>query len=209
MKNEKLKEATIAKKKNIILLILSVIIYILIISGVVYIYKAANMGDTKNRILQNTVYLIFILLSLVLMKSINKPFSHFGLFFKRFPVQLIIGAASGAGIIFFMLIFGNAPSFPEDFLYVMFSQLLVALSEEIFWRGFVLQTIWDVSESKDRAVFISSLLFGFVHLPLNGNMVQFIAAVIIGIILSVIRTEFKEYVGIPALTVAHALFNIF
>lgn len=209
MKNKKIKGYNNSKAKKIILLILSVTIYILLVLGVVYIYKTANIGDTKKRIIQNTVYIIFVLLSLVLMKQSNNPFSHYGLFLKKFPLQLIIGAASGIGIILFMFIFGNSPSFPENFLFVMLSQLLVALSEETFWRGYVLQTIWDVSESKDRAVLISSLLFGFAHLPLNGSIVQVIAAVIIGIFLSVIRTEFKEYAGIPALTVAHALFNIF
>lgn len=145
----------------------------------------------------------------MLIRFSKKPPAHFGLFFRKLPMQIMTGAAIGAGLTVLMMIFGSFPAFPNRFAYILFSQLLVGLSEETFWRGFVLQSVWDISASKDQAIFFSSLLFGLSHFPIGGSVAQVIAAFLIGILLAVLRTEFKETVGIPAVAVGHAISNIF
>lgn len=197
------------KRKNVILLIFAVAVYMLIIVGVVHLYGNKDISVTTKKLLQNGVYLLFLIMSLILMKCTKKSFTYFGISFTKLPLQILIGIAIGLGLNLFMLLFGSVPSVPNEFVYIVFSQLLVGISEETFWRGFVLHVIWDTWDSKDKAVLFSSLLFGLSHFPIGGSIAQVFAAFIIGAFLAVLRTEFKENIGIPALAIGHAISNIF
>ena len=202
-------EAPLTKGASMVLLALAIGIYLLVTAGVVHLYKTAGLGELSLRMVQNGTYLVFLAMSLALMRCAKKPFAHFGVFFERLPVQLLVGAAAGIGLKVFILLFGSVPSIPQDFVYTALSQLLVGISEETFWRGFVVQMIWDISGTKDRAVLVSSLLFGLCHFPVGGSIAQVIVACLIGMLLAVLRTEFKDTLGIPALAVGHAITNIF
>lgn len=197
------------KRKNTVLLVLSLIVYFLIFILVVHIYGIDGVTVLQKRILQNVTYLATFALTLVLMKCVKKPFSQFGLFAKRLPLQLLAGLALGGALTLAELIFGRAPSIPDHFLYILLSQALVALSEETFWRGFVLQTAKDITGSKDWAIFLSSLLFGLSHFPIGHSIAQVVFTFIIGAIFAALRLEFEDTMGIPALAVGHALSNIF
>lgn len=202
-------EAPLTKGASMVLLALAIGIYLLVTAGVVHLYKTAGLGELSLRMVQNGTYLVFLAMSLTLMRCAKKPFAHFGVFFERLPVQLLVGAVAGIGLKVFMLLFGSVPSIPQDFVYTALSQLLVGISEETFWRGFVVQMIWDISGTKDRAVLVSSLLFGLCHFPVGGSIAQVIVACLIGMLLAALRTEFKDTLGIPALAVGHAITNIF
>lgn len=197
------------KKKETVWLIIAVAVYLSVILGVTAVYRTADIGELSKRFLQNAVYAFLLAFSMLMMKCVKKPFSHFGLFFRKMSVQIAAGAAIGIGLNVFMLMLGSVPAVPENLVYVVLSQLLVGISEEAFWRGFVLHMIWDVWSSKDKAVFFSSLLFGLSHFPIGGSFAQVIAAFIIGMFLAALHTEFKDSVGVPALAVGHALLNIF
>lgn len=111
---------------------------------------------------------MFLAMSLILMKLTKKRFAHFGICFHNLRAWILIGAAIGAGLTVFMMIFGGLPAIPEKFLHVVCSQLLVGLSEEGLWRGFVLQPIWDMLGFKNKAGIGSSYLFGLSHFLIGG-----------------------------------------
>ncbi len=197
------------KKRGVLLLAAAILLYLLLTVGVIWLSGQMSSGIFGKRLLQNGAYLLFLGLSFLWMRCAGKPPAAYGWFLQNLPMQLLAGAAIGIGLTVFLLLFGSVPAVPESFAYVLFSQLLVGFSEETFWRGFVLQTLWDTTASKDAAVLLSSLLFGLVHLPLGGSAVQVLAAFLVGIFLAVLRTEFDQTVGIPALALGHAICNIF
>lgn len=197
------------KSRQAVLLVCGLLLYMLITLAVVRVYRMETVTQLQKQILQNATYIVMLLLSLGLMKSAKKPFSRFGLSAAHMGRQLLVGIAAGAGLKAVLLLFGSIPAVPENVLYVVLSQALVAFSEETFWRGYVLDTALELTGTKDRAVFISSLLFGLSHYPIGHSIAQVIVTFIIGALFAVLRTEFGNTVKIPALAVGHALNNIF
>jgi len=65
--------------------------------------------------------------------------------------------------------------------------LAAAFSEELFFRGLILDG-FAINYSKKKAIIISSLLFGLIHL----NPWQFVGAFIIGLVLAYICIETKS-----------------
>lgn len=199
-------QESLNQRRRIVLLAAGLAAYWLTAIGVVLAYK--QMDLVGRRLLQNGVYLFLLALALVLMRAAKKPWVWYGASFCRLPLQVLIGVAVGGGLLLFMWMLGHVPAIPQEPLYVALSQLLVGLSEETFWRGFVLHMLWDTTGSKDTAVLISSLLFGCGHVLLGGSLMQVVVTAITGMVLAVLRTEFPETVGIPALAIGHALANI-
>ena len=198
-----------SKKKWTVLLITAVLLYAAVTVSVVFVYKHTGITDLQAKILQNVTYAVLLLGTLGGMKLTGEPFSEFGLFWRRLPLQLVIGVAAGAGILLFMRMLGKLPAFPEHFSYLLFSQLLVAASEETFWRGLVLRSAQNVLGAGDKAVFLSALLFSLSHFPLNLNVGQLIFTFVVGALFAVLRIEFGNSVGIPATVVAHTIANVF
>lgn len=199
----------VAKKRDVRYLAAAVLLYAVIIAAVIIMYKCVQMTVLQARILQNAAYVILLLVTLLFMKLTGKALKDFGLFFGKLHIQIGIGAASGAVIMLFALVFGRIPSFPEEFIYMLSSQFLVAAAEEMFFRGFVLKMSRDIFGSKDTAVFISAALFSLSHFPLGGNLGQLIFTFVTGILFAVLRTEFDDTVGLPATVTAHLLINVF
>lgn len=195
--------------KSLLLSIIGLVSYLAITIITVYIYGKANLTVWANRGIQNGVYLILFLTTLGLCKLSEDTFHDYGIRFSKMPRQLIVGVGIGAGLLLIGFVFGAVPSIQDSFLYVVLSQLLVGASEELFWRGFLLQNILKISGSTNVAVGVSSLLFALSHMPNHLSLGYFIFTFVTGCILAVLRTEFKDSVGIPALAFGHALSNIF
>lgn len=191
------------------LLLGGILIYTLITLSVVFFYHQGRAAQTVVRLVQNSVYIGLFCLSLLLMRISRKPFTEYGLFVRKLPMQLLIGLGIGIGLNLLMLLFGSVPSLPKELAYTVFSQLITGFSEEIFWRGFVLCMLRDLSGSKDVAVGVSALLFALSHFAINLSAAQVIAAFLVGVLLAVLRTEFADTVGVPALSFGHAIANIF
>ena len=107
------------------------------------------------------------------------------------------------------MLFGKMPTLPTPLVYMVCSQLLVAASEEMFWRGFLLTELGNAFGKHDVAVPLTSLLFVISHFPLTLSIGQVIFTFVVGVLFAVFRTEFRGTVGIPALVLAHWLSNLF
>lgn len=85
--------------------------------------------------------------------------------------------------------------------------LLVAITEELFFRGYLtilgrrLQLDWKI------IVIGSALLFGFLHWIFNGDVLQFVFAVVIGVVFSVVYQKAKSC-SIYSLILAHFVYNL-
>lgn len=196
-------------RKNIILLAVSIITYTLIIFAVMSFCSIDSISTTLKKIIQNAFYIIMFLGTILLMKISPKPFLDFGFFKNKLFKQILIGLAIGLGNMLIMFIFRKLPQLPQNTLYVILSQILVGLSEEAFFRGFILTSLNEITKSKDLSIFISALFFALCHLSVYSSIVQLIPIFLMGIFMAVLRTEFKDSIGIISLAVGHALFNIF
>lgn len=197
-----------SKKKQIALLGMGILLYVLLTLGAVAFYRSGTT-QLQCRMVQNMIYLLMFGICLLLMWLGKQSFSHYGWSFRKLGLQIGIGLAIGAGLTLFMMMFGDLPRIPQTLPYVVLSQLLVGMSEEAFWRGFVLQTLQDLDISKNRSILLSSLLFGLCHFPIQFSMMQVLVSFVIGLIFAALRTEFKEIIGIPTLLIGHAWNNIF
>lgn len=196
------------KAKRYLRLIAPLVVYMVITCAVVAVYRFGGLDTTGARVLQNSAYLLILILTAAAIKLRGLSFRECGLFFDRLPLQLAIGLAAGVGIRLFMLVLGSVPSLPSEPLYMMLSQLLTASSEELFWRGYLLTEARGLL-SKDAAVFVVSICFALSHFPLNLSVGQLIFTFVVGALYAVMRTEFGKTVGLPALILPHALTNIF
>lgn len=96
----------------------------------------------------------------------------------------------------------QAWQFFHQFVYMIFG---VALVEEVFYRGFVLGRLMDVSHSKWVAILISSIIFGVSHI-LSGNMLQVITTSVLGVFFCIFRDKIKHCTTL-SLIIAHGLYN--
>ena len=86
-------------------------------------------------------------------------------------------------------------------------QLLVAVTEEVLFRGYLtaLGQRWRL-DWKIIAL-ASALLFGALHWILNGDVLQFVYALVIGVVFSVVYQKAKSC-SIYSLMLAHFIYNL-
>lgn len=197
------------KSRIIVLSIFNLIMYFLIIYMVSSIYKT-DFGESYGVLIQNITYIILAAIGLISMKLTNIPIRSYGIFFENFVRQILVGIILGIVLVLICCIFGMRPVIPSNIIYVFFIQLFViALSEEIFWRGFIQECIGKILNSEIAAVLLSAFLFGIVHFFVSSNIAQVISGFIFGFIMGELRREFKDSVGLISLIIGHAIFNTF
>lgn len=200
------------KKKSILLVGMALIISLFLTLVAVYLYwNLKPESDMVFRVIQNVTYLLMLLTTFVFMKLSKKPFREFGLFKNNISKQVVSGLVIVAVVIVLAALTGWRPSMKEEFLYLALSQALVAFSEELLFRGFVLTMLKDVVSTTNRAMLLAALLFGLWHYPLGQNIGQVITTFIIGAIFGALRTVFENTdseIGIPSLAFVHWVFNV-
>lgn len=128
------------------------------------------------------------------------------------PRQLLTGVV--IGIIFFIvggILIRWRVSFTGNTLYFIISQILVAFSEELLFRGYILAMLRDMMKTPNQAVIISALLFGLWHYPVSHNISLVLLTAFTGAVYGSLRTIFEktdDEIGIVSLTTSHWLFNI-
>lgn len=88
---------------------------------------------------------------------------------------------------------------------------MVAFSEELLFRGYILAMLRDIMKTPNQAVLISALVFGLWHYPVSHNISLVLLAAFTGAIYGSLRTIFEktgDEIGIVSLTISHWLFNI-
>ncbi|MBQ8935292.1 MAG: CPBP family intramembrane metalloprotease [Oscillospiraceae bacterium] len=174
----------------------------------VWLYRHGGLTALGNRVVQNAVYASDAALMLFLMHREGKPLRVYGLWKERPLRQLWIGAAIAGAMLLFALIVGWRPSAPESLIYLVCSQLLVAAAEELTFRGFLLTSTEELLGKPERAVLLSAALFGLWHYPMGQSWGQVVGTFLIGAIFGALRTGVREEIGLPALAIAHCIWNV-
>lgn len=196
--------------KAIVLVILPLLISMGIILSAIHLNNITQFFSPE--IVQNIAYIAMLLNTILFIKLSRKSFQDIGLFFSRLPRQLLTGVV--IGIIFFIvcgILIRWRVSFTGNTLYFIISQILVAFSEELLFRGYILAMLRDMMKTPNQAVIISALLFGLWHYPVSHNISLVLLTAFTGAVYGSLRTIFEktdDEIGIVSLTTSHWLFNI-
>lgn len=155
--------------KAIVLVILPLLISMGIILSAIHLNNITQFFSPE--IVQNIAYIAMLLNTLLFIKLSRKSFQDIGLFFSRLLRQLLTGIVIGT--IFFIvggILIRWRVSFTGNTLYFIISQILVAFSEELLFRGYVLAMLRDIMKTPNQAVLISALVFGLWYYPVSHNI---------------------------------------
>ena len=88
----------------------------------------------------------------------------------------------------------------------LINYIIVAFSEEILFRGYIFKLVYKQTHVANKAVIIQAIIFSAIHIvnPTYENLLEFIYALIIGIILGFLVVQQQNLWGA---IVFHILFN--
>lgn len=199
------------KGKAVVLTAVPLLISMAIILSALYLNRVPKFNSPK--LIQNGAYILILLNTLIFIKISKKTLREVGVFQHHFLRQIIVGFVIGVIFLAVAGIFVGWGGFSgKDFMYLAFSQVLVAFTEELLFRGYILAILEDVTDKPDRAVFISALLFGLWHYPAAQNVMLVFIMILTGAVYGTLRIVFErmeDEIGILSLTTAHWIFNVF
>ena len=196
-------------KKNLIILLGMIVVFFALTMGLISLYYTDWLTVGQARILQAVYYLLMAGASLWMMRISDYRFKDFGVFFFSLGWQLVMGLALGAVFTLIGVFATGGYTWPSDWLYLVPSQILVGIAEELFWRGLLLKLMGELLHSKRKAVPINAILFGCWHYPLSRSVITVILTAFIGLVFAAVRVENDEQMGLPGLAFAHSIMNIF
>lgn len=126
------------------------------------------------------------------------------LFFIAVMVVVNILCGSPAGLLISSL-FGFLKYGTRNTLIFFAFQLLVAVTEELFFRGWLL-SVFQIKLHPALSVAITALLFGLVHLVTSG-LISFIFSTVLGLVFAFVKVKFKSC-SVYSLILAHLLYNL-
>jgi len=85
--------------------------------------------------------------------------------------------------------------------------LMVGVTEELLFRGYLMGRIKDLTNSKAAAIAISSALFGLWHYLSAGNIIQVLMTAIIGACFAIPMMKIK-HCSIVSVALAHGLYDL-
>lgn len=197
-----------AKTKSIWTLILTIVI--LALSEL--LYKNSIQDTMFNNISYHIFQIVFIFF--IVIKVDRRPISSIDLRLDNVFKQL----ALGSGLFFIMSLLTlipfaftldynmfsfNAPTLKSllyEFLYCVF---IIGFTEELIFRGYLLERLKGVFNSNALGIIISSFLFGLVHYDSGGILKIFICTTV-GIIICIYKNKFKG-TGLIGVAFAHGM----
>jgi len=162
-----------------------------------FLYTNENISGFESTVLSQLITFIGFLLLIVLFRKFfdRKSFMSLGFSFRpNFRKDLLVGLGLGVGMVgLLFLVFLIAGSISisgiqlpgYDFLLVSILFMIVAFSEEIIWRGYMLDNLLS-SFNKYLALFIVSLIFALLHadsptMTVLGFLNIFLAGIFLGV----------------------------
>lgn len=130
------------------------------------------------------INLILTLGVLTVLKKSGRPFSCYGIFFDDIFVEIGWGVLAGTAWNFFLQgrIFPASISFARILLLI-----LIAVSEELIWRGYLLETLREITGRPGYAVFLAALGFSCLHAIDIIDPLQLAAAFVLGLLWGFLR----------------------
>lgn len=140
--------------------------------------EARHPGVVGYILLETSMLLAVLTASVILLRIERRPFSDLGLAFKGYSKGLWYGLLMA--VLLYLIGFGLSLALgevevtgfqfdPFHLVEAFFFFVLVALTEEILMRGYILGHLLQTRLNKFVSLFISSLLFALFHL-LNPNI---------------------------------------
>ncbi len=119
---------------------------------------------------------------------------------KNWRSGIIVGTIAGliflaVGFVVMMLRQNSSPigdvlSSPSSVLYFILIAFATSISEEILSRGFVLKRLYEDSKNMFSAVFYSSVLFFFLHIPMLATNPAFHGGVLLQVMVTDLLLSF-------------------
>ena len=192
-------DATINSKKYKIPAISSIPIYLVLIYGVLFCFHEVAYTYFRNLydliLFSPALIVMAVLICTIFMMRVvdRKPFLDLGFAWKGYQKDVFLGFLTalfllGVGMAICLLtnsvdIVSVAWHPGELSLYFLFF-ILVAFTEEIVFRGYILRRMLDTRMNHWCSLLISSLLFATIHISNDGfNWLAFISLLMAGVIL--------------------------
>ncbi|GHV16508.1 hypothetical protein FACS189425_00910 [Clostridia bacterium] len=145
----------------------------------------------------------------------NQPFRSLG-FSGQKPLLQIVWAGALFAIVSILIIglpalFGQelkdmVPQRDNLLFAIPYKLIFVGFAEELLFRGYFLNCIKRLTNSKIAAVVLSSLLFGLWHFILSEDILQVAVTTIMGVIFALPRM-YKENCSVVSVSLAHGLYG--
>jgi membrane protease YdiL (CAAX protease family) len=131
-----------------------------------------NLGDDLTNVLLNGFqfgHIILILALIVIICLLRKQtLSSIGITNKNIKRSSLIGLIISVVIFLFFGIMSNWQSnynLPKSLLTLLYFFFIIALPEELIFRGFIGKRLYGVIKNKLVAIIITGILFTLIHLP--------------------------------------------
>lgn len=208
-----------SKSKQIVSLILAILLEFSVLLGIILFQNSVLMllPLPIRAILMIVLQWMLLIVPFVFMKKYKINMSDIGFTKTQISFQIFTGILFGVvmSLIFTILpilagyreIVGSS-SYTEtwQFCYQFVYMILgVALVEEVFYRGFLFDRIFKLSQSKWTTIIISSCVFGLSHI-FGGNIVQVITTFMLGILFCLCRENIKNCTTL-SLVIMHGIYN--
>lgn len=202
-------------KRNILIRVIVFLFSFAFLFGLfIHLFKIKD-----NLIIGSFYYISLIAMLLYTVKVIErKSVGSIGFDLHSIAKKVILGIGIFAILeiiftLYFFVIYGTKPnfvhlSFAQTLLNTIYFIFLVGLVEELIFRGYLLERLNEILNSKIYAVLFSSALFALWHYPVKYYFGQVIFAFFFGIILSTIKIKTKGNI-IISLAIGHGLYNSF
>ncbi|MDZ7859773.1 MAG: CPBP family intramembrane glutamic endopeptidase [Candidatus Krumholzibacteriota bacterium] len=115
-----------------------------------------------NAIIYNFIVCVILPLTLIFLVSKQKT----GFYFKRINLKILLLLL----LLYFPIILFGYKSYNEIISDIPYYLFIAAIPEEILYRGFLQSRLEKKLKNPVNAILISSLIFGFIHLPINIKM---------------------------------------
>jgi membrane protease YdiL (CAAX protease family) len=94
--------------------------------------------------------------------------------------------------------------FKNNLPLILFTSVTAGVTEELFFRGYLIPRLEILFKNTYLAILISSILFGLIHYS-YGTLIQIIAPFFIGIILAL---HYQKHRNITIIIICHFLWNL-
>lgn len=157
---------------------------------------------------------LLIIITYTVIKVEKESFESIGFDFKNLPKKMVLGIGIFVALSLFNLYF----YFTQESFYLphlelsqviirtMYYIFIVGFTEELIFRGYLLNRLKELINSDLYAVVISSVIFALWHFPVSYYWGQVVFAFFLGLVLSTFKVKVKGNI-IVSLALAHGLYN--
>ena len=161
------------KKYTVIDVLIAILLYVgyffaMIVCGA--IDKFALMDGMPRNLLGMAINILFVLITICLIKLRNQSIETVGLIGGRVKLGFLLGGI--LALILFTcncvlnIAFGDAKlADGEIIILLLFEYLFVGAAEEIIFRGFIMSRIYPIFRNNIACVIVTGLLFVALHFP--------------------------------------------